>query len=259
MLKGDFMVKDGDVVLIDYTAKVDGNVFDTTNLEEAKKANIFRKEAKYEPMLAIIGKNMLIKGLEEAVVSMKEGEEKEFTVPPEKAFGNRDPSLVKLVSLSQFRKQDINPVPGAVVEIDGKPARIQTVNGGRVRVDFNSLLAGKDILYKTKLVKIITEPEEKIKKLAEYSLGVKDVKYEKDKKEAVVSVPSTTPKNAQYFISKTQFVSRALSSTDIQKLIIKEEYTKNGKKSEKEEQSTEVESGKEKSTGDEEGKAQEGK
>jgi len=50
-------VSKGDFILIDYTTKIKetSETFDTTSADEAKKSNIFKENARYEPMLVIVG------------------------------------------------------------------------------------------------------------------------------------------------------------------------------------------------------------
>ncbi len=169
--------KDGDFILIDYTAKVKetGEVIETTNEEVAKKEGIYRKDKRYEPLLVIIGEGRVVRGLEEALREMNEGEEKTIEVPPEKAYGVRDPTKLRRVPLREFRKADIQPVPGKVVEINGVPAVIRDVSGGRVLVDFNHPLAGKTIIYNVKVIKQLKSDDEKIKMLLSRRIKPKDI------------------------------------------------------------------------------------
>lgn len=156
-----------DFVLVEYTATVKetGSVVDTTNLDVAKANNIFDEERLYEPILVVIGEGRVVKGLEEAIKEMSEGEEKEVEIPPQKAYGERDPSKLRRIPIREFRKGDVEPVPGRIVEINGVPAVIRDVSGGRVLVDFNHPLAGKVLVYKVKVVKHLKGDEEKIRAL----------------------------------------------------------------------------------------------
>jgi len=168
------MLKDKDFVYIDYVGKVKdtGEVFDTTIEEEAKKANIYNKETKYGPKLVILGEHNIIQGLEEALYQMNPGEEKEIEVPPEKAYGPRDNTKVKTISLGELKRQGINPYPNMVVRLsNGSLAVIKSVSGGRVILDLNHPLAGKHLVYKVKVVKVLDNETDKIKALIERWLG----------------------------------------------------------------------------------------
>ncbi|MDD5111480.1 MAG: peptidylprolyl isomerase [Candidatus Altiarchaeota archaeon] len=161
-----------DFVRIDYTARVkDGPVFDTTDAENARKEKVFDSKRVYRPMPVIVGEGQVVKGLEEALASMAVGEEKTVELSPDKAFGPKDPEMVRLVPIKYFKQQGLNPIPGMPVELDGRHARIQTVAGGRVRVDFNHELAGKTVVYSVKVVSKAASDNDKANFLVERSFN----------------------------------------------------------------------------------------
>jgi peptidylprolyl isomerase len=163
-------VEKNSLIKIDYIGMLeDGSVFDTTIEEEAKKAEIYDRNTEYKPQLVLVGKKQMIEGLEEAVLGMKENEEKEVFVPYEKGFGRKDASLFRIIPLSRFKEENINPVPGMVVNIDGNDGIIQSISGGRVIVDFNHPLAGKNLKYKIRIVKILKDVKEKVAAIFEDS------------------------------------------------------------------------------------------
>ncbi|QKQ99889.1 peptidylprolyl isomerase [Metallosphaera tengchongensis] len=162
------MFKDKDFLLVDYVGKIKNTerVIDTTIEEEAKKADIHSEDKKYGPQLVILGEHRLIKGLEDALYNMNVDEEKEIEISPENAYGKRDPSKVKVVSLGELRKQGMTPYPGMPVRFsDGNFGIVKSVSGGRVYIDLNHPLAGETLVYKVKVVKHITETNEKIQAL----------------------------------------------------------------------------------------------
>lgn len=163
-------MNDGDFVEIDFVGRVkdSGEIFDLTDADLAKKEGIFEKSHKYGPAIVIIGSKSIVSGVEEQIKTMAVGEEKEFELPAEKGFGKRDPKLVQIISLGKFFEQKINPVPGAFVNIDGKNCKIQSVSGGRVRVDFNHPLAGRELIYKVKIFKEIKGVEGKVEAVIKY-------------------------------------------------------------------------------------------
>ena len=55
--------------------------------------------------------------------------------------------MVRLIPLSEFKEHNVNPVPGMTVDFDGKPGVIMRRTGGRVMVNFNHPLAGKEVVY----------------------------------------------------------------------------------------------------------------
>jgi len=96
-------IKIGDFVLIDYTIKVKetGEIVDTT-IEEVGK-NYFEAGKIYEPKLVIPGKGLLLKAIEDELIDLEPNQEKVFEVPPEKAFGPRDPGKVKIIPIRRLK------------------------------------------------------------------------------------------------------------------------------------------------------------
>jgi FKBP-type peptidyl-prolyl cis-trans isomerase 2 len=175
-------MKIGDFVEIEYVGRVLGTneIFDLTSAKIAKKEGIFNPKQTYKPVLVVIGAHMIISGVENQLMQMRPGEEREFEVKPKQGFGYRDPKLIKIISRSKFIHDKVNPVPGTFVKIDNKQAKIQSVSGGRVRVDFNHPLAGKQLKYKLKIVNVIKTPLEKSRALLlKYSPNCDAVKIDK--------------------------------------------------------------------------------
>ena len=88
-------IKEGDFIRLSYSGTVNGNVFDTTDGEEAKKAGIHSPNALYGPVTICVGQKHVIIGLDEELVGKKAGASGSVTVSPEKAFGDRDPAKIQ--------------------------------------------------------------------------------------------------------------------------------------------------------------------
>ncbi len=162
-------VKPGDFVRLSYTGRLEsGDVFDTTDAEVAKENGIFAEGVNYAPIIIIAGENMVVKGLDEDLIGKEAGYEGTVTVLPEKAFGERVPELVEVVPTRRFERR---PVPGMRVSLDNRTGTVESVVGGRVRVDFNSPYAGKTVRYEYKIDKAIRSKAEKIKGLLKYYLN----------------------------------------------------------------------------------------
>ena len=158
-------IKNGDFIRLEFTGKVKetGDVFDTTNEEVANEAGILIENKEYVPIPIIVGGNHLLKAIDEAAVGMDVGQSKELEVSPENDFGERDPKLIQLIPMKEFKKQGMNPYVGMELSSEGHKGRVLTINGGRVKVDFNPELAGKTLEYSIVISEIIEETEEKIK------------------------------------------------------------------------------------------------
>ncbi len=168
-----------DFIEIEFTGKVkDGEVFDSNIKKDLKKLN---PKAEAKPFIFCLGEAMFLKGIDDFLIGKDVGEYK-IELQPEKAFGNRDSKLVQMIPMRVFNEQKVNPVTGAMFNFDGRIAKILTVSGGRVMVDFNNPLAGKTVVYGIKILKKIEDTNEKIKALIEF-FTKKDFKFEiKDKK-----------------------------------------------------------------------------
>jgi len=160
-------LKERDFVLVEYTVRVKdtGDVIETTSEEVAKSSGIYREGDVYGPKLMIIGEGRYVRGFEEAVTSSEVGEEKTVEVEPSKAYGDRDPNKVKILSLRELAKLNIVPEPGKAIEIGGAVGIVKSISGGRVVVDFNHPLSGKTLVFTYKVVKRLEDPVEKIKYL----------------------------------------------------------------------------------------------
>ncbi|MBI4021557.1 MAG: peptidylprolyl isomerase [Candidatus Aenigmarchaeota archaeon] len=156
-----------DFLKIEFTGRIadTGQVFDFTQAEVARQEGILDPKKSYQPELVIIGAHMVIPGVEKQLLGMQDGEERRFRLEPADGFGARNPRLVKVFSMTHFLKQNISPVVGGYVHIEGLRGRIQSVSGGRVRVDFNHPLAGKPLDYWVKVVAVVRDPAEKVKEL----------------------------------------------------------------------------------------------
>lgn len=178
-------ISKNDFIEIEFTAriKVNNEVFDTTVLEDAKKAKLRegRKESDFKPIKICVGQGMVVKGMDDNLVNKEIGKEYEVELKPRDAFGDRNPALVRTVPLSVFSQKGVEPVAGAMLNIDNMLVRISAVTSGRVIVDFNNPLAGKDIVYKFKIVGKIDDLKEKVEVLANFFLGKTDVKLEGNK------------------------------------------------------------------------------
>lgn len=193
----DVKIKKGDFVEMDYTARLTASdtVFDSTIADVAKKHNIFNKEAKYEPLIACIGEGHLVRGLDVFVLDKAKGKYL-VHINPEDGFGKKDAKLLRLVSIKEFHKNQIQPVPGLDVELDGNRGIVRTVNGGRVIVDFNHPLASQELDYDIEILDIVQDEQKKIEGLLRI-LRVPFQKVEVQADKAIITFGMEIPKELQ--------------------------------------------------------------
>lgn len=216
------MISEGSMITIDYTASIvneteNPRVFDTTILDIATKETIFKQGKVYEPMLVVIGKEWIPKGLENILVKAEVGEELEVIIPCDDAYGPKDPSKIKLVARREFQKQNINPSIGDRITIGSQEGSVLSVSATRVRMDYNHLLAGKDIKYSIKIHKIIEEKENQILSLINRRLPGADLStIEVYIKDDIIQV--IMPEQTRYY-EYVQF-AKAEIAKDIEELIL---------------------------------------
>ena len=203
-------------LLIDYVAKVKetGEIFDTTIEDTAKKERLYKEGEIYEPKLVVVGQGWLLKTLDEGLLNMELNKPATVEIPPEKAFGNRDPEKVRLVPLRRLTAKSITPQLGMRIEFNGKLATVRTIGAGRVQLDFNPPLAGKTLVYEVTVQKKLETKTEKIKALIHRRLTVVDAeKFVLKTRKTIVEI--SVPEEA-FYIEGLQLAKRGIS-TDIQK------------------------------------------
>ncbi len=141
-------VKLGDVVSIHCVGRLEnGEVFESTEGGP--------------PFQFQVGSPEIIPGLSEAVIGMAEGEEKEVTLTPDKAFGERDERLVKVVPREAL-SLDTEPQVGMMLNLvfnteQGevtRPATITNLDEENITLDLNPPLAGQNVTFYIKVVEI---------------------------------------------------------------------------------------------------------
>jgi FKBP-type peptidyl-prolyl cis-trans isomerase SlyD len=135
-------VEDGQVVLMNYTLRVDGEVLDTS--------------VGHEPLEFLQGAGNIIPGLEQELYGMGLGESKKVIVQPEEGYGVIDAEAFVEVPKNQF-PPEIPLEVGVELQVtneDGQPmsARIDAVDDETVTLDFNHPLAGKELHFEVTVV-----------------------------------------------------------------------------------------------------------
>ncbi|MDD5699702.1 MAG: peptidylprolyl isomerase [Candidatus Nanoarchaeia archaeon] len=179
-----------DFVEIEFTGRVkNGEIFDTNSREDLEKLHHGHDhEVKSEPFALCLGQGMFLKGVEEFLVGKPETPATyELELSPENAFGRRNPQLIQRIPLKIFRQQNLNPVPGFAFNFDGRIGRVLASSGGRVIVDFNNPIAGKDVVYKIKILRKIEDMHEKARALIKF-LFREDLKSEIKEKKITMEV-----------------------------------------------------------------------
>ncbi|MEK6840590.1 MAG: FKBP-type peptidyl-prolyl cis-trans isomerase [Nanoarchaeota archaeon] len=179
-----------DFIEIEFTGKVKGGeVFDSNtreNLEKMHEGHNHPIEAK--PFIFCLGEHMFLDAVDEFFIGKPDKPETyEIELKPEQAFGKRDPALVKMIPLRVFKEHGTNPVPGTMLNFDGRIGKSLTVSGGRVMIDFNNPLAGKTVIYNIAVKRKIADINEKISAVNEF-LFKRDFKFTVDGKKLLIKI-----------------------------------------------------------------------
>jgi len=111
-----------------------------------------------EPICLRIGDGTLLGRLEEKLIGLYAGDHHAWDLPPEEAFGPRDPANVRELRRDKF-PANVVPEPGQVIAFslpdgDEVPGGVVGVDGDRVTVDFNHPLAGHTVRFEVEIVAV---------------------------------------------------------------------------------------------------------
>ena len=196
-------IQKGDFIEVNFTGKVkEGEVFDSTLKEDLEKLHHGHDhQIKPNPFIFCLGHGMFLESLDNFLIGKETGKEYKIELEPEHAFGKRISSLIQRIPIKVFRDQKINPVPGVVFNFDGRAGKVLTFSGGRVIVDFNHSLAGKKVVYKIKILRKVTDLNEKIKAFNEFFFR-KEFKFEINNKTIILEVEKPLIRLVELFKDK---------------------------------------------------------
>jgi len=147
----DISIQQGCQVTLHFSVALpEGNVVDS-NFDSA-------------PASFTVGDGNMLPGFEEQLLGRRAGEEIEVVLPPEKAFGPVNQENVHRIPRNRFKQfldDEFEALqPGTVVSFKDPagfdlPGVIKEKFAATVVVDFNHPLAGKDILFRARIVGVI--------------------------------------------------------------------------------------------------------
>lgn len=194
-----------DFVELDYTGKLhDGVVFDTTDEQVAHQAGLPHHHGSLQPTVVCIGEHQLLPGLDKDLEGKEIGKEYTVILSPELAFGKRDIKNIRIIPMNTFREHEVQPRPGLQVDVDGERGIVTSIAGGRVVVNFNHPLAGKEITYTYTIRRKITDVSEKIKAFISGSMNLPQNQIEVSvaEEKASVQLPLQLPTEFNDLLSK---------------------------------------------------------
>lgn len=110
------------------------------------------------PMAYLHGHQNVLPALEEALIGLKAGDEKQITLNADQAYGQRRENASKKVPVKHLLGKPKNLTPGQLVKVNTEngPADARVIKAGRfmVELDFNHPLAGSGIVFDVKIVDV---------------------------------------------------------------------------------------------------------
>jgi FKBP-type peptidyl-prolyl cis-trans isomerase SlyD len=146
------IVADDQVVTMDYTLTVDGEVVDSSEGSE--------------PIEFLQGYGNIVAGLEREIYGMSIGQSKDVTISATDGYGEIDPSAIVEIPRKDF-PPEIPVKKGTQLQVkseDGEilDAAIVAVSKDSVRLDFNHPLAGKELFFHVTIKELRDATEEEI-------------------------------------------------------------------------------------------------
>jgi FKBP-type peptidyl-prolyl cis-trans isomerase SlpA len=116
-----------------------------------------------KPATLMMGTGQFAATLEQALLGMKLGERKTFTLDPESAFGVKNPDLIRKISLQTLRENsspEEDYVAGDMIEFNAPngatySGTLLAIDGDSATFDFNHPLSGKTILLEAEIIGIL--------------------------------------------------------------------------------------------------------
>jgi len=145
-------VQDGVVVSMEYTLHVDGELLDSSDGQG--------------PLQFLVGYGNIIPGLENEMMGMKIGDSKKVIVQPVDGYGEFDEEAFMEVPRDQFPK-DMKLEEGVELTVrdnedNARMARVDRIEGDTVTLNFNHPLAGDELRFYVKVVKLREPNEEEL-------------------------------------------------------------------------------------------------
>ena len=223
-------IQEGTFIRLSYTGSVNDRIFETTSEDEAKSAGIHSASAIYGPVTICIGQKHIILGLDEELVGKETGSERDITVAPAKAFGERDPKRIQSYPKNKFREKPVRGMPVNVDEMG--EGTVVDVIGSRVIVDFNPPLAGQTLSYHYRIEEIVKDPLDALKGLIRLYAG-REMDAMLDDGKATVSLPPGINYDRRWMLWRSRIIHEGFMLIGgISEIMLVETFKKPEKKEE---------------------------
>lgn len=236
-------IQDGDFVRLSYTIWTLGEemLVDTTDEDLAEEEGIDTEDQDFGPRTLVIGAGHVFDAVESELEGKAIGDTGTVEITAAEAFGEHDPEQVRTVSADRIPEDQRHP--GGHVDIDGQHGHVETIIGGRARVDFNHPLAGEDITYEYEILDVVEDRLERAQGLLDVYLDIDlDMHIETDEEEQLVETDEdedpepepveletlyieSTPQlamNQQWLFQKQQIAQELIDRIGVDRVIVRE-------------------------------------
>ncbi len=229
-------MNNGDFIKIDYEMMVgdDKKIVSTNNRKLAEDNGIYDEHLKYGEFVAIVGSDSFFKAINESFLQAETGKEYVVEVKPEDGFGVREPRNLKVHTIREFQRQNIDPEVGQEIMIKERRGRIVSVTPGRVMVDYNHRYAGKTVYYKYKLLDVVSDNLDKVKAIVSMNYHADVSKFSFEMKDDVLTmqVPDDSKFDPAWFEAKFTIVNEVRKYIPGVSIVFQETYAKQEKPAE---------------------------
>ena len=118
---------------------------------------VFDSSKGREPLTYLVGHGQMIPGFEQEMLGADVGEKRDFTLTPDRAYGERDEGAVQQIPRDQF-PEEMEIEEGMILGAQSHQGPIQftivSIEGGSITVDFNHQMAGKTLKFSVEVVSV---------------------------------------------------------------------------------------------------------
>jgi FKBP-type peptidyl-prolyl cis-trans isomerase SlyD len=121
------------------------------------EGEVFDTSEGRDPLTFLVGHQQMVAGFEDEMLGAAVGEKREFTLTPERAYGERDDGAIQVVPREQFPEDmelKVGMVMAAQTEQGPLKFSVADITEESVTVDFNHEMAGKTLRFAVEVVDI---------------------------------------------------------------------------------------------------------
>ena len=137
-------ITESSTVTVNYTGKLeDGTIFDSS-LNEGR-----------EPLTAVLGNNQLIRGFEQGLIGMSEGETKTIEIESADAYGESREEMITEVPKENFPEGiQVGEMLQGMGPMGPVNVRVAEIRENSVIIDANHPLAGQKLIFDLEIVSV---------------------------------------------------------------------------------------------------------